>query len=484
MTSLEENINNFENNYSPSQAAYTSSYIEESDEDYGELVTNQNTNYYNGDYYQDDIRIPVYALSAAFKPKPIQLPYDNKDERQLNALKKRVEEAVASKLEMEKEFKEKIQEMEELDSEIKTLDETLTKQRSQVASMKNQYSSMNDETLNERDIRTQKEINDLNVAKQKCQELKDELDSIVIPTEKPKRNFEGLGGGKKGFKSESDLSSLRNDSTKSNEAEKLKARKQQLSNMIRNREIDIDIATKSLFDAQKRPSRKQQLNIDIKNLASKIDENQLTLGKLRHRFMDFQVLQAKISFKNDEIKKAISAKHAFQMRGCSVITKNGITNYDDNGIIIKEIPGMKELKKELETLDNEPPMKEVKGRNISVSTEYDYLVGYYSRRMEFIKDYHTKHRTDPDVYDWYQREKKELKDVVKQIKELEKTLYDGTVWLEEDHVEIASRKQLLYEKYGITEEQVNQYKSPFHKNVVDYKPKKYTMDDFIKSLRR
>jgi hypothetical protein len=470
MNSFEENTNNFENEY-----------IEESDEDYRDYVSNQDTNYYNGDYYSDDIRFPVYALGAAYKPKPVQLSFDNKEERQLEALKKKVEEAVASKLEMEKEFKDKIQEMEELDSQIKSLDDTISKQRSQIATMKNQYATMNDETTEERDLRTHKEIEALKSAKQKYQEIKDEFDSLVIPVEKPKRNFESLGGGKgkKGFKSENDLSSLQNDNT-----DKVKAKKQQLSNMIRNREIDIDIATKSLLDAQKRPSRKQQLNIDIKNLASKVDENQMTLGKLRHRFLDFQVLQAKISFKNEEIKKTISAKHAFQMRGCSVITKNGIINYDDNGNVIKEIPGMKELKKELEALDNEPPMKEVKGRNIRVSTEYDYLVGYHSRRMEFIKDYQTKHRNDRDVYDWYQREKQELKDVAKQIKELEKTLYDGTVWLEEDHVEIASRKQLLYEKYGITEEQVNQYKSPFHKNVVDYKPKKYTMDDFIKSLGR
>jgi chromosome segregation ATPase len=468
MTSIEENINNFD-------------YIEESDDGYNEYFANPDTNYYNGDYYHDDVKIPVYALSAACKPKPIQLSFDNKEERQLNALKQKVEEAVASKIEMEKEFKEKIQEMEELESQIKSLEETISKQRSQISIMKNDYATMNDETIDERDIRTQKEIDALKIAKQKYQEIKDEIDSLVIPVEKPKRNFESLGGGKgkKGFKSENDLSSLQNDNI-----EKIKARKQQLSNLIRNREIDIDVAKQNLLDAQKRPSRKQQLNIDIKNLANKIDENQSSLGKLRHRYLDFQVLQAKINFKNEEIKKAISAKHAFQMRGCSLITKNGIINYDNNGNIIKEIPGMKELKRELDELNENPPMKEVKGRNIRVSTEYDYLVGYYTRRMEFIKDYQTKHRTDPDVYDWYQREKKELKDVAKQIKELEKTLYDGTVWLEEDHVEIASRKQLLYEKYGITEEQVNQYKSPFHKNVVDYKPKKYTMDDFIKSLRR
>ena len=145
---------------------------------------------------------------------------------------------------------------------------------------------------------------------------------------------------------------------------------------------------------------------------------------------------------------------------------------------------MKDLIKELKDLEEEPPMKEVKGRNIHVSAEYDYLTGYYTRRMEFIKDYHAQHRNDRDVYDWYQREKQELKNVAKQIKDLEKTLYDGTVWLEVDHVEIDSRKQLLYEKYGITEEQVKQYKSPYQTKVNDYKPKKYTMDDFIKSLRR
>lgn len=477
MNSFEENTNNFEDDFSHPER----SYIDESDEDYSDYVNNQDTNYYNGDYYRDDIQIPVYALSAACKPKPVQLSYDNKEERQLEALKKKVEEAVASKLEMEKEFKEKIEEMEELDKQIKTLDQTIVKQRFQIAAMKNQYSDMKDETIEERDIRTQKEINDLKVAKQKYQEVKDELESIVIPTEKPKRNIESLGGskGKKGFKSENDLTSLKNDST-----EKLKARKQQLSNMIRNREIDIDIATKNLLDAQKRPSRKQQLNIDIKELSSKIDENNNILSKLRHRFLDFQVLQAKINFKDEEIKKAISAKHSFQMRGCTLITKNGIINYDENGNIIKEIPGMKDLLKDLKDLEDAPPMKEVKGRNLVVASEYDYLKGYLDRRAEFIKDYNSKHRNDPDVYDWFQREKQELKNVAKQIKELEKTLYDGTVWLEVDHVEIASRKQLLYEKYGITEEQVRQHNKPYNKNTFDNKPKKYTMDDFIKSLRR
>ena len=64
MTSIEENINNFD-------------YIEESDDGYNEYFANPDTNYYNGDYYHDDVKIPVYALSAACKPKPIQLSFDN-----------------------------------------------------------------------------------------------------------------------------------------------------------------------------------------------------------------------------------------------------------------------------------------------------------------------------------------------------------------------------------------------------------------------
>ena len=130
------------------------------------------------------------------------------------------------------------------------------------------------------------------------------------------------------------------------------------------------------------------------------------------------------------------------------------------------------MDKELEDLENNLPMKEEISYNLSVKTEYDFLVEYYNERSMFIRQYlpSINTRVITDDHKWALQAKNELKDTKLQIAELKKNLYNGEVWTSIDNEKYNQMKQDIYTKYKYQPEVITE-------------PKKYTMDDFIKSLK-
>jgi hypothetical protein len=243
---------------------------------------------------------------------------------------------------------------------------------------------------------------------------------------------------------------------------------------MRNKEIDVEVATKKLAEALKGPSKKEQLSNKLKQMRKDLDESVQKLNQLRNSYRDKLVTKYKLDKLYENINLAIAAKEKYERRGLSVISKNGVTNYDNNGNIIKKARlDITNMYKELENLENNPPMIDEASYNLSVKTEYDFLVEYYRERSFMIQSYlpNINTRTLTDDHKWAIEANNDLKSIKLQIMELKKNLYTGDVWKTIDNDKYNAIKQDIYNRYN------------HQPKTIEIQEKTYTMDDFIKSLK-
>jgi len=209
-------------------------------------------------------------------------------------------------------------------------------------------------------------------------------------------------------------------------------------------------------------------------MRKELDELIQKLNQLRNSYRDKLITKYKLDKLYENINLAISAKEKYEKRGLSVISKNGVTNYDNNGNIIKKARlDLTNMYKELENLENNPPMIDEACYNLSVKTELDFLVEYYRERSLMIQSYlpNINTRTLTDDHKWAIDANNDLKSIKLQIMELKKNLYTGDVWKTIDNEKYNSMKQEIYTRYN------------HQPKTIETPEKTYTMDDFIKSLK-
>jgi hypothetical protein len=322
-----------------------------------------------------------------------------------------------------------------------------------------EYSDMNDESKNEIELRVINEQNILNDAKLRYNEIKTQIDSLIIPV------------------------SLRKNASKDEmnkydkEKENIRLMKNKLTNILRNKEIDVEMAENNLQKAIKLPSNKDLLRLQIKQLIEELDVCLKKLNKSQSSYKHKLILKTKLNKFEEDLNIAIEEKEKYERRGISICSKNGIINYDENGNLIKK-SYYNEMIHELNELENNIPMKEEYSINIPVKTEYDFLVEYYNNRYELTKPYIPSNfafndlKRDKTHDEWALDSMNELKDIKLKIIELKKNLYTNDIWLEIDKQKYNQLKQDIYKKYDYLE---------VKKPIVESKD--YTIDDFMKSIK-
>lgn len=397
------------------------------------------------------------------KPKYLQFEFDNTDDK-LKELAENIEKQYKLKKEFDDENFEKIKEMNDNKELLDKLEKEVSAKTGEIKLMEATISSTKEETQADKDARTINERKAVDDAKFKYNEVKKELDSLIIPPRiDPPRKSAPSHEKDKYEKYNSNRDNISNTRNK-------------LTNVLRNKEIDIEVATKNLEKALNGPSKKQQLVDKFKQLRKEYDESIKQLNIVRNSYRDKLITKYKQDKLSDDINLAIEEKKKYERRGMAIITKKGTSNYDDNGNLIKKSKTNEyDMYKELENLENNLPMVEEKCHDIRVKTEFDFLQSYYNERIELINPYlpNINTRVLEDNHKWALESANELKDVKLQIQELKKKLYTGDVWMTVDQEKYNQMKQAIYNKYNFKD-----VKEPIVED------KKYTMDDFLKSIKK
>jgi len=328
-----------------------------------------------------------------------------------------------------------------------------------------EYSGMHDESKNDIELRVINEQNALNDAKFKYNEIKTQIDSLINPDyiSLPRKNAS---------KDEINKYDIYNK-----EKENIRIMKNKLTNILRNKEIDVETAENNLQKAIKLPSNKDLLKLQIKQLRDELDICLKKLNKAQSSYKYKLILKTKLNKLDEDLKIAIQEKEKYERRGISICSRNGVINYDENGNLIKK-SYYNEMMNELTELENNPPMKEEYSINIPVKTEYNFLVEYYNNRYELIQPYlptnyaFNDSKRDKTYDEWALNSMNELKDIKLKITELKKNLYTNDLWLEIDKEKYNQMKQDIYKKYDYLE-----VKKPIVES------KEYTMSDFMKSIK-
>ena len=403
----------------------------------------------------------LQCASSTFKPKPKPISNYNDNDNKLNEFNENISKQQKILTDFESENCDKIKEINDNQKQLDQLEYEINKFSDEIKLMETTIDSIKEETQNDIDLRTINERNALNEALLKYNEIKKEYDGLIIPDriDPPRRNS-SKDAEYRYTKYNADREYIRNQKNK-------------LSNVMRNKDMDVEVAKQNLDKALKSPSNKEQLIIKSRQMRKDFDESVKKLNLVRNSYRDKLITKYKLDKLSDDVKNSIAEKEKYERRGLSVISKNGITNYDNDGNIIKKPKlNFHDMDKELEDLENNLPMKEEISYNLSVKTEYDFLVEYYNERSMFIRQYlpSINTRVITDDHKWALQAKNELKDTKLQIAELKKNLYNGEVWTSIDNEKYNQMKQDIYTKYKYQPEVITE-------------PKKYTMDDFIKSLK-
>jgi hypothetical protein len=425
---------------------------------------NYNVEYISAKYESPSIKHSknLKFTSSKNKPKFCSIPDDNTN-KELKELNEKIESEQKHVSEFELENSDKIKEMNDNKELLDKLEIEVTKKTTEIKLMENNITTIKDETQNDIDLRTINERNALNEASLKYNEVKKEYDSLIIPDriDPPRRNAPKDAEAKY--------------EKYNTNRENIRIMKNRLANVMRNKEIDVETATQKLAEALKGPSKKEQLCNKLKQMRKDFDESIQKLNQLRNSYRDKLITKYKLDKLYENINLAIAAKEKYERRGLSVISKNGITNYDDNGNIIKKAKlDLTNFYKELKNLEDNPPMKDEVCYNLNVKTEFDFLVEYYRERSSMIQSYlpNINTLTLTDDHKWAMEANNDLKSVKLKIEELKKNLYTGDVWTTIDYDKYNVMKQDIYKKYNHRPETVETQKE-----------KTYTMDDFIKSLK-
>lgn len=427
----------------------------------------------NSSFYTYDLNDPYekikinkshYTQGAKSKPRPITNELWNKiaeEEAKEKEFDENLRNEINSKKLIEEESKDSIEEISKINDKIKHFENIVESNRLKINESKLKLSSIKKETKEDMEIRTKQQYDDYINAKKQYDLVKKENDECIIPDRivQPDKNAGKSEWGK---------------FTKAmNERERIKIKKNQLVITLRNREIDLQKAEEALKKAREEPTDKQDLEAKCKLYQKEYQNGISEITKLKTEMYKHSSLLAKLELCDEKIKKANDKKFAYKMRGMSVISKNGIINYDKNGRIIKENPTKKLFESELAELEKNPPMIESKSINYSVAIECDYLKQYYLDRYDLVNSYKKSNNLDEDTIEWIKNNQKELKEINKKIKELEDKYYNNDLWLEIDEKTYLNKKKEIYEKYDYS------YNGNQNPKIFE---KKYTINDFIKSI--
>jgi len=429
--------------------------------------TKDTNSFYNGydlnDPYEE-IKIRPYQYGAQYKQKQIKITKIILDEeKKEKILNENIENMINIKKKVEEESKESVDEINKINDAIKKLEDKLELDRLNLIELKTKYGKLKTETKDDLIKRTFKEHENVRISKENYDKIKKEFDECKVPNrvDQPNRN--------------APKSEINKFNKLVEERDKIISRKNQLTISLRNREIDFQNAEAVLKKAMDLPSEKELLDKEIKQKQKEYEKNMSEINDLRSQLRKHHILLSKLELCDANIKKANDEKFAYKMRGMTVITKDGVLNYDKNGKLIKENPNKKLMNDELINLQLNPPMKETRGFDFMVSNELNFLKSYYASRCELVNKYNTS--KDPDTQQWVKNNELELEDTKEQIKKLESKYYNDNIWLEIDEELYDEKRREIYTKYGFIYQEDNHHYKP--KEEIE---KKYTMDDFMRSI--
>jgi len=445
------------------------------------------TNPYEEDHNIYDFpKVSAHATNPTVFPKLVTINFDdeNQDRQKLVEFDTKIQQAQNELLVIKEEYQKIAKEYNSNQDTLKEAEDIFLIQKEKYAYLERRFQDMHPETVEECCLRTSNEINALQIAIEKYNTVKAEFDSLVSSSfiEKPIKN---IRESQKDFEQRREIYSK-----KYAEADANRIKKERLSNTLRNREIDITSAEKRLEEAKLQPSIKQQLGIDLQVISKDIEKSVKELSKLRMQVKEYEFARDKINAKNKDIQKLLFDKNAFKMRGFSVLTKGKTINYDNDGRIIKGDNHNKlKCKLELDALEANPPMIEERAYNYIVKSEYDFLVDYLEGRISLYSAYAVKDslgynpdntlEADDIIREWSISTRKEIKETKAKIAELKKKLYTDAVWSEIDTTTYNKMKQEILDRYNLKLSDLKNNDSDRQQTT-----KEYTMDDFIKSLKK
>ncbi len=106
---------------------------------------------------------------------------NNTEIKELEQLEENLLNAEIAKKELEESSKSDLKELNEINEKIKIFEEKLHLSKEIISNINNQILDINNETVEQRKIRTASEQNDYDIAIKKYTDIKNDLDSIVIP---------------------------------------------------------------------------------------------------------------------------------------------------------------------------------------------------------------------------------------------------------------------------------------------------------------
>jgi len=325
----------------------------------------------NDNFYENINEIipikPYYLLSGFNKPNPRineisreQYSIEYNDKYQLN---KNIQNAINTKKEIEDEIKKNNQsidilnELNVIKKNLYDYDKDINNSKKEIETLKINLNSIELELLNNKEsIINLLDNEEYKSIKKSYDDAKIDYENCIIPTILDTSNKK---------MSKSDIKKY------NEEREKVLLKKNQLSNNLRNREINLQNAEQS------QNKKLTQIEVDKINLQNKIQEKEIEFNKkienivlLKNQHKKYQILLAKLDICDTNIEKAINDKNEYELRGMSIITKKSIidsgynrtviniTDYDNNGKITNKFCNKNLMNKELKELEANPPMKE------------------------------------------------------------------------------------------------------------------------------
>jgi hypothetical protein len=353
------------------------------------------------------------------------------------------------------------------------LEKLICTKREKLNNMKNELSLIHDETEQEKNDRTIREVNLLNEAKKKLAEVIAEHDSIIVPPQSEKSDFSRKKSNGNGGNGQN--------------REQIRLQKNRLANLIGTRNEDVQNAENNLNKARNMPSKYQVLLKEINNLSLEINQDVQKFNSTNVLSRNHAIIEAKIDLLKSYLEKNIENYEKFKLQGISIVTKNKIEEYDSTGNLYKIITNASQMNFELDKLDKDPPTV-LHGDNIQAQIEYDFLSKFYAERNKLystykISEYADINEIDEDHLKWVQEFKSELAETKSRLKELVVILKNQIFWTDIDHEKYNNLKKEILTRH-ITYIDENKLEEEYIKKEINFnKTTDITMDEYLQSIK-
>ena len=353
------------------------------------------------------------------------------------------------------------------------LEKLICTKREKLNNMKNELSLIHDETEQEKNDRTIREVNLLNEAKKKLAEVIAEHDSIIVPPQGEKSDFSRKKSNGNGGNGQN--------------REQIRLQKNRLANLIGTRNEDVQNAENNLNKARNMQSKYQVLLKEINNLSLEINQDVQKFNSTNVLSRNHAIIEAKIDLLKSYLEKNIENYEKFKLQGISIVTKNKIEEYDSTGNLYKIITNASQMNFELDKLDKDPPTV-LHGDNIQAQIEYDFLSKFYAERNKLystykISEYADINEIDEDHLKWVQEFKSELAETKSRLKELVVILKNQIFWTDIDHEKYNNLKKEILTRH-ITYIDENKLEEEYIKKEINFnKTTDITMDEYLQSIK-